>query len=85
MGRILIARRDQAGSPPILGADFEDQMGAHVEIGLPALVAGIDFETFRLGARVFLRAHEDHAAAHRLRMNLPGALFRLPPVRPSEV
>jgi hypothetical protein len=83
MGRVLIARRDQAGSPPNLCADSEDQIGAQVEIGLRALVAGIDFETFRPGAHVFLRAHEDHATVHRLRMNLPGALFRLPAVRPS--
>ncbi len=43
-------------------------MGAEVEIGLPGLVAGIDFEKFRVKARAFLRENEDHGvdpeAAH---------------------
>lgn len=55
----------------ILYADFEDQMGAEVEIGLPGLVAGINFEKFRAKARMFLREHQDHVAIRRLRMNLP--------------
>jgi type I restriction enzyme R subunit len=55
----------------VLYVDFEDLMGAEVEIGLPGLVAGIDFEKFRAKARAFLREHQDHAAIHKLRTNRP--------------
>ena len=55
----------------VLYVDFEDLMGAEVEIGLPGLVAGIDFEKFRGKAQAFLREHQDHAAIHKLRMNRP--------------
>jgi type I restriction enzyme R subunit len=55
----------------VLYVDFEDLMGAEVEIGLPGLVAGIDFEKFRAKAQAFLREHQDHAAIHKLRMNRP--------------
>jgi type I restriction enzyme, R subunit len=55
----------------VLYVDFEDLMGAEVEIGLPGLVAGIDFEKFRAKAQAFLRENEDHATIHKLRMNRP--------------
>jgi type I restriction enzyme R subunit len=55
----------------VLYVDFEDLMGAEVEIGLPGLVAGIEFEKFRAKAQAFLREHQDHAAIHKLRTNRP--------------
>jgi type I restriction enzyme, R subunit len=55
----------------VLYVDFEDLMGAEVEIGLPGLMAGIDFEKFRAKAQAFLREHQDYAAIHKLRTNRP--------------
>ena len=51
--------------------DFEDQMGAETDVELPGFVARTDFEKFRAKARAFLRAHQDHIAIHKLRMNKP--------------
>ncbi len=50
--------------------DFEDLMGAEINVNLPGLSDGADFEKFRAKARAFLRAHQDHIAIHKLRMNL---------------
>ncbi|MCP9440168.1 MAG: hypothetical protein NHB36_09805, partial [Nitrospira sp.] len=49
--------------------DFEDLMGREVEIDLPGLSVGTDDAKFRAKARAFLRAHQDHVAIHKLRMN----------------
>ena len=51
--------------------DFEDQMGDETGVELPGFAVGTDFAKFRAKARAFLRAHQDHVAIHKLRMNKP--------------
>ncbi|MGB5082034.1 MAG: type I restriction-modification enzyme R subunit C-terminal domain-containing protein, partial [Burkholderiales bacterium] len=53
----------------VIYTDFEDQMGAESSVELPGFAANGDFEKFRAKARAFLRAHLDHVAIHKLRMN----------------
>ncbi len=72
-----LAQFIEKGRRRILYVDFEDLMGAEVQIGLPGLVAGIDFEKFRAKAQAFLREHQDHAAIRKLRTNRPLTLFDL--------
>lgn len=49
--------------------DFEDQMGTETAIELPGFGQSSDYVKFRAKARAFLRAHQDHVAIHKLRMN----------------
>jgi type I restriction enzyme R subunit len=49
--------------------DFEDLLGAEMHVELPGFAAGTDFDRFRAKAQAFLRAHLDHVAVHKLRMN----------------
>ena len=49
--------------------DFEDEMGADAGVALPGFGEGPDFAKFRAKAQAFLRAHQDHIAIHKLRMN----------------
>lgn len=49
--------------------DFEDVMGQAATVELPGINPGTDFEKFRAKAQVFLRAHQDHIAIHKLRTN----------------
>jgi type I restriction enzyme R subunit len=51
--------------------DFEDEMGGETPIGLPGFGQGTDYAKFRAKAQAFLRAHLDHVAIHKLRMNRP--------------
>ena len=51
--------------------DFEDEMGEETSHNLPGLSSGADFAKFRAKAQAFLRAHQDHIAVHKLRMNKP--------------
>ena len=44
-------------------------MGAETAVELPGFGEGTDYAKFRAKARAFLRAHEDHVAIHKLRMN----------------
>jgi type I restriction enzyme R subunit len=68
--RGLVRLIDRQRRRPVY-TDFEDEMGAEVEVALPGLAAGRDFERFRQKARVFLRGHEDHLTIRKLRMDLP--------------
>jgi len=52
-----------------LYSDFEDQMGAEVEFELPGFREASNLEKFRAKARAFLRAHQEHVAVYKLRMN----------------
>ncbi len=52
-----------------LYTDFEDQIGAETAVVLPGLGQGTDYAKFRAKAQAFLRAHQDHVAIHKLRMN----------------
>ncbi|MEX2205252.1 MAG: DEAD/DEAH box helicase family protein [Myxococcota bacterium] len=49
--------------------DFEDELGAESGVALPGFGEGADFAKFRAKAQVFLRAHQDHIAIRKLRMN----------------
>jgi type I restriction enzyme R subunit len=49
--------------------DFEDEMGAEAGFALPGFGEGTDFAKFRMKAQVYLRAHLDHIAIQKLRMN----------------
>jgi type I restriction enzyme, R subunit len=49
--------------------DFEDVMGGEAHVVLAGLGASGDYSKFRAKARAFLRAHQDHIAIHKLRMN----------------
>ena len=51
--------------------DFEDEMGPAVAMALPGLADRREFERFRAKAQAFLRAHLDHVAIRKLRMNKP--------------
>jgi type I restriction enzyme R subunit len=44
-------------------------MGSEAAVELPGFDAADSFERFRAKARAFLKAHEDHIAIHKLRMN----------------
>jgi type I restriction enzyme R subunit len=51
--------------------DFEDLMGDELEIEIAGLAFGTDHARFVAKARAFLRAHLDHVAINKLRMNKP--------------
>jgi type I restriction enzyme, R subunit len=51
--------------------DFQDTLGGEETRELPGFGAGTDFEKFRAKATQFLKAHNDHAAIHKLRFNDP--------------
>ncbi len=51
--------------------DFEDEMGGEILVALPGFADGTDYTKFRAKARAFLRAHQDHVAIRKLRMNRP--------------
>jgi hypothetical protein len=51
--------------------DFEDELGEGAPIELPAFSGAGDFERFRTKVRQFLKAHENHIAIHKLRLNQP--------------
>ena len=66
--RDLVQFIDKQSRKPVY-SDFEDELGAQVDVELPGFKTGDDFERFRAKARAFLRAHQDHVAIHKLRMN----------------
>ena len=68
--RDLIKLIEKQKRKPIY-TDFEDEMGGESEVELPGFGHGTDYAKFRAKARAFLRAHQDHVAIHRLRMNMP--------------
>lgn len=51
--------------------DFEDDLGTETGVPLPGLGNATDFAKFRAKAQAFLRAHQDHVAIRKLRMNRP--------------
>jgi type I restriction enzyme R subunit len=44
-------------------------MGGETAVVLPGFGLGTDYAKFRAKAQAFLRAHQDHVAIHKLRMN----------------
>ena len=67
----LLVRLIEKQKRKIIYSDFEDEAGEEAEIDLLDYTPGTNFEQFRIKARAFLRAHEDHIAIHRLRTNKP--------------
>ena len=53
----------------VVYTDFEDQVGETSEVVLPLGGSAGDFERFRLKARAFLQAHENHITLFKLRRN----------------
>lgn len=53
----------------VVYTDFEDQVGETSEVALPLGGSAGDFERFRLKARAFLQAHENHITLYKLRLN----------------
>ena len=51
--------------------DFEDLMGAEIDIDLPGFAPGTDYAKYLAKARAFLREHIDHMAIVKLRRNRP--------------
>ncbi|MEI2672382.1 MAG: hypothetical protein V9G13_15010 [Marmoricola sp.] len=49
--------------------DFEDTIGEGVEVALPRVTPGTNFERFRAKAEAYLREHLDNLALQRLRRN----------------
>lgn len=49
--------------------DFADELGEAVEVALPGITPGTDFERFRSKAEAYLRQHLDNLALQRLRRN----------------
>ena len=68
--RDLIKLIDKQSRKPIY-TDFADEMGAETQVELPGFSGGTDQARFRAKAQAFLRAHQDHVAIHKLRMNRP--------------
>jgi type I restriction enzyme, R subunit len=68
--RDLIKLIEKQKRKPIY-TDFEDEMGREAAVELPGFGQGTDYAKFRAKAQAFLRAHQDHVAIHKLRMNRP--------------
>jgi type I restriction enzyme, R subunit len=68
--RDLIKLIEKQKRKPIY-TDFEDEMGGETAVELPGFGQGTDYAKFRAKAQAFLRAHQDHIAIHKLRMNRP--------------
>ena len=66
--RALVKLLDKSARK-IVYTDFEDELGESTEVELAVGGSAGDFERFRVKARAFLRAHEDHIALHKLRRN----------------
>ncbi len=54
----------------VVYSNFADEIGEGVEHALPQ-VGEVDFVRFKLKARHFLKAHEDHIVLHKLRQGKP--------------
>jgi type I restriction enzyme R subunit len=55
----------------VLYTNFTDELGELIEVNPVPLLTRDEFQQFRLQARDFLRAHEDHLTMQRLRRNQP--------------
>jgi type I restriction enzyme R subunit len=55
----------------VVYTDFEDEIGELTDVALPIGTSAGNFERFRQKARVFLRAHQDTLALHKLRRSQP--------------
>lgn len=53
----------------IVYTDFEDEIGAAIDVALPDIGVGTDRARFMMKMRHFLRSHEDHITIQKLRRN----------------
>jgi type I restriction enzyme R subunit len=58
-------------SRKIVVTDFEDELGASVEVEMPNLSAAIDRSQYKKKFLEFLKAHEDHLALKKVKYNEP--------------
>lgn len=65
----LLVRLIEKKKRKIIYSDYIDEVGEEAEIDLLGYSPGDNFEQFRVKARAYLRAHQDHIAIHRLRTN----------------
>ena len=56
---------------PVVYTDFEDDIGAATAVEVKGVSVGTDMARFRMKARHFLRANENHIAVMKLRRNEP--------------
>ena len=68
--RLLVKLIEKQARKPIY-TNFEDELGEEKHFDLPGFAAPDNYERFRVKARQFLKAHEDHIAIHKLRSNEP--------------
>lgn len=61
----------EKSSRNVVYTDFEDAIGETTEVNLPLVASAVNFDRFRAKAKVFLRAHDDRLALHKLRRNQP--------------
>jgi len=68
--RSLVKFIDKHRRSPIY-TDFEDRLGTEAAVELASFTTPDSFDRFRAKARVFLAAHKDHVAIHKLYLNKP--------------
>lgn len=68
--RALVGLIETSAQEPLY-TNFADELGDLRELDAAALLSRDEFQQFRLRAREFLRAHEDHLTMQRLRRNQP--------------
>ncbi|MFM8525056.1 MAG: type I restriction-modification enzyme R subunit C-terminal domain-containing protein, partial [Cyanobacteriota bacterium] len=68
--RALVGLIEPTSREPIY-TNFTDELGELIELDAASLLSRDEFQQFRLRARDFLRAHEDHLTMQRLRRNQP--------------
>jgi type I restriction enzyme R subunit len=68
--RALVGLIETSAQEPLY-TNFADELGELRELDAAALLSRDEFQQFRLRARAFLRAHEDHLTMQRLRRNQP--------------
>ncbi|MEB3332233.1 MAG: type I restriction-modification enzyme R subunit C-terminal domain-containing protein, partial [Synechococcaceae cyanobacterium] len=68
--RALVGLIEPISREPLY-TNFTDELGELIELDAASLLTRDEFKQFRLRARDFLRAHEDHLTMQRLRRNQP--------------
>jgi len=68
--RALVGLIEPISREPLY-TNFSDELGELVELDAASLLSRDEFQQFRLRAREFLRAHDDHLTMQRLRRNQP--------------
>ena len=53
----------------VVYTNFEDELSPGEIVNLPNIAIGLDIDRFTAKARHYLKAHEDHVAVHKLRLN----------------